>query len=66
MQSKRRMRMVGILLLTVVLMPLVSLVPVASADCPGNVLRNPGFEEGFSERGAGEVTVANGWEPFWQ
>jgi hypothetical protein len=32
---------------------------------PSNLLRNPGFEEGFSERGAGEVTVANAWEPWW-
>ncbi|MBC7235460.1 MAG: hypothetical protein H5T69_06425 [Chloroflexi bacterium] len=38
----------------------------ALADCPGNVAINAGFEEGFSERGAGEVTVANGWQPFWQ
>lgn len=36
------------------------------AECPGNILLNPSFEEGFSERGAGEVKVANGWQPFWQ
>jgi septal ring-binding cell division protein DamX len=34
--------------------------------CAGNVLANPGFEGGFSERGAGEVSVANGWFPWWQ
>ncbi len=37
-----------------------------AAQCPGNIALNPGFEEGFSERGAGEVTVANGWHPFYQ
>ena len=30
-----------------------------------NLLMNPGFEEGFSQRGAGEVEVANGWVPWW-
>ena len=59
------MRVLGIVLLTLVLMPLASPTPAALADCPGNILANPGFEEGFSERGAGEVTVANGWTPFW-
>lgn len=32
--------------------------------CEGLV--NAGFEDGFSERGAGEVSVANGWHPWWQ
>jgi len=41
-------------------------LPVAMAACPGNVAVNPGLEDGFSERGAGEVSVANGWAPFWQ
>jgi hypothetical protein len=36
------------------------------ADCPGNILPNVGFEAGFSARGAGEVTVANSWNSFWQ
>ncbi|MEA3407196.1 MAG: SdrD B-like domain-containing protein [Chloroflexota bacterium] len=37
------------------------------ADCPGNVAVNPGFEHGFSMRGgAPEVSVANGWHPFWK
>jgi hypothetical protein len=40
--------------------------PLAQDVCSGNVLVNPGFEEGFSERGAGEVSVANGWFPWWQ
>jgi len=39
---------------------------LAQAECPGNALVNPGFEEGFSDRGAGEVSVANGWFPWWQ
>ena len=30
-----------------------------------NLLLNPGFEDGFSTRGAGEVEVANGWFPWW-
>lgn len=38
----------------------------AYAGCPGNVLVNGSFEEGFSPRGASEVEVANGWTPWWQ
>lgn len=30
-----------------------------------NLLLNPGFEEEFSQRGAGEVQVATGWFPWW-
>jgi len=45
---------------------LVLAEPAAQGECPGNVLLNPGFEEGFSDRGAGEVSVANGWFPWWQ
>ncbi len=37
-----------------------------AAQCPSNVAANPSFEEGFSDRGAGEVTVANAWHPFYQ
>lgn len=33
--------------------------------CAGNLLTNGNFEDGFSERGAGEVVVANGWEPWY-
>ena len=40
--------------------------PASQEECPGNVSVNPGFEEGFSERGACEVSVANGWFPWWQ
>ncbi|MBN1399911.1 MAG: hypothetical protein JXA74_03680 [Anaerolineae bacterium] len=51
-----------------VLIILLWAIPIQSvyAVCPGNVAPNPSFEEGFTERGAGEVTVANGWQPFWQ
>lgn len=41
----------------------VAAEPLAQG-CEGLV--NAGFEDGFSERGAGEVTVANGWNPWWQ
>jgi len=40
--------------------------PALQGECPGNALLNPGFEEGFSDRGVGEVSVANGWFPWWQ
>lgn len=43
----------------------VSAVPPTQAVCAGNLLRNPSFEEGFSDRGRGEVSVANGWTPWW-
>ena len=55
------------LLVSVALSPAAALAePAAQGECPGNVLANPGFEEGFSDRGAGEVSVANGWFPWWQ
>lgn len=40
--------------------------PAALADCEGNLLVNGGFEGGFSERGSGEVAVANGWNLWYQ
>jgi hypothetical protein len=39
--------------------------PPAQAGCAGNVLANPGFEEGFPIRGVPEITVAAGWDPWW-
>ena len=45
---------------------LVLAEPATQEGCAGNVLLNPGFEDGFSDRGAGEVSVANGWNPWWQ
>jgi len=65
----RRRMMVGsatvALLLTGMLLCGVA-APVAMADCPGNILPNAAFEDGFSSRGVGEVEVANGWTPYWQ
>lgn len=50
----------------VLIAPLPALAaPPLQGDCPGNLLVNAGFEDGFSTRGAGEVTVANGWQPWW-
>lgn len=34
--------------------------------CSGNRLVNGDFEGGFSERGRGEVSVANGWNPWFK
>jgi hypothetical protein len=54
----------------VVACSLLATLPVAASpaqqDCAGNVLVNAGFEDGFSDRGAGEVSVANGWFPWYQ
>ena len=56
-------------LVTTLLVTLLILVPLGASAAPpaqgGNLLKNAGFEEGFSERGAGEVTIANGWEAWW-
>ena len=55
------------LLTSWLLTPLSALAqPLTQGDCAGNVLVNPGFEDGFTDRGAGEVSVANGWFPWWQ
>jgi len=53
----------GLLILAALLVNPLSAV---LADCPGNALTNGGFEGGFSTRGAGEVEVAQGWNPWWQ
>ncbi|HUV93277.1 MAG TPA: SdrD B-like domain-containing protein [Anaerolineae bacterium] len=66
MRCPRSERVLAATTLLAVFAFLVALVPSARADCPGGVLLNPGFEEGFSARGAGEVEVANGWHPWWQ
>ena len=39
--------------------------PVA-AQCPETMAANSYLEDGFSTRGAGEVEVANGWQPWYQ
>jgi hypothetical protein len=39
--------------------------PPAIEACPNNLLTNGDFEAGFSERGRGEISVANGWNPWW-
>lgn len=58
------------MLVAVALTMLALIAPLAGskADELGqtvNLLLNPGFEDGFSPRGAGEVEVANGWFPWW-
>jgi len=49
--------------------------PPLQGGCPGNLLLNPGFEEGFSDRRdpynpggpiAGELSMANGWEIWYE
>jgi len=62
----RRLIAAILLIALLVLAGLVSPGVAAQADCPGNALVNPGFEEGFSDRGAGEVSIASGWFPWWQ
>lgn len=40
--------------------------PSPQSGCVNNALVNPSFEEGFSDRGAGELTIANGWNLWYQ
>jgi hypothetical protein len=60
-------RVLNLLIIALVLLVSVPAAPAQAAPPAqgGNVLRNPGFEEGFTERGAGEVVIAVGWEPWW-
>lgn len=59
-------RALGAVVVLTVFIGLLGLAPTVGADCPGNVLLNGSFEDGYSSRGAGEVTIANGWSPWWQ
>ncbi len=56
--------LIAVLVLSLVPLPSLAAPPL-QGECPGNLLVNAGFEEGFSTRGAGEVEVANGWDPWW-
>ncbi|MGI6380610.1 MAG: hypothetical protein ACOX2R_07570 [Anaerolineae bacterium] len=53
---------------TLVLACLLALAPPTWADCPGNRLANPGFEEGaYKTEGVGTSLsswLANGWSPW--
>jgi hypothetical protein len=58
-----------VLLSTLVLVPVCAFAPRAvaySREQGGSLLENGDFEAGFSQRGAPEVTVAIGWEPWWE
>jgi hypothetical protein len=54
------------LLLWLAISPLTAAAaPPSQAGCPGP-LANAGFEGSYSERGAAEVTVADGWNPWFK
>lgn len=62
-----RKRLVNVLIIAMLLLISVPMTP-AQASPPaqgGNLLKNPGFEEGFTTRGAGELEVAVHWDPWW-
>jgi hypothetical protein len=60
----RSRRLVTILIVTLLTFVSVEVLATPPAQQP-NLLKNSGFEEGFSERGVGEISVANGWEAWW-
>ena len=64
MRVPPRFRLVLSMLLASLLCLAIS--PIVAADCPGTPLANANFEDGFSDRGSGEVRVANGWHPWFQ
>jgi hypothetical protein len=45
---------------------LIGTYSVVEAQCPASIAANSGLEDGYSTRGAGEVQVANGWQPWYQ
>lgn len=51
----------ALLLISIPVAPTRAMLPVQS----GNLVKNPGFEEGFTQRGAGELEVAVHWDPWW-
>jgi len=61
----RRVSIIAVLLLLLLAL-VIGALPGVQAGCAGNALPNGDFEAGFSERGSGEVTVANQWTPYWQ
>jgi len=63
MRVRPRFSLVPLLLAAAICL---ALTPVVLAECPGTPLLNASFEDGFSDRGSGEVQVANGWTPWFQ
>ena len=66
MPRRRFLRILIVASLFLVLALTAELAPAVGADCPGNPVRNPGFEDGFRTRGASQVVVAKEWEPWYQ
>jgi uncharacterized protein YraI len=60
-------RLANVLIIALLLLIGVPMAPVQAIPLTqgGNLLRNPGFEEGFTMRGAPEVEIAANWEPWW-
>jgi len=68
--TRTKKRLYSQVLVGTTLIVLLLIAPLAGSTAETqqqtpNLLLNPGFEDGFSERGAGEVVVANGWFPWW-
>lgn len=62
-----RKRLANGLIIAMLLLISVPMSPALAAPPAqgGNLLKNPSFEEGFTQRGAGEVEIAVHWEPWW-
>ena len=61
---KQRAIVLFVLVLAICLLP-ASGMALGMLSPAAPVLANPGFEEGFTVRGAPEVEIAVGWEPAW-
>ncbi|MFZ5915317.1 MAG: SH3 domain-containing protein [Chloroflexota bacterium] len=64
MHTKRVAHLLIVALLLLISVPLEPTLASPPAQS-GNLIKNPSFEEGFTQRGAGEVVIAVHWEPWW-
>jgi len=64
MRRKRLAHGLVILMLLLISIPAAPIEAVPPAQ-GGNLLNNAGFEGGYSQRGAGELEVADHWDPWW-
>ena len=62
-----RKRLANVLIIAILLLIGIPVAPTEAVPPAqgGNLLKNPGFEEGFTTRGAGELEGAIHWDPWW-